>query len=82
MLLKFSRQIPFPQVVSVREGQSFVTLMPCEGQRISVGINYQEIAPVVGCQWASWSPEDANLAHFRWSTAAARPFLPSAEVCK
>lgn len=64
----------------MREGESFVTLMPCTGQRISLGINYQAVAPVVGAQWASWSPTDMDFAHFRWSMAAARPFLPSAEA--
>jgi hypothetical protein len=68
------------QIVSVREGESFITLMPCDSQRISVGINYQEVAPVVGAQWASWSPADTAFDHFRWSIAAARPFHPSGEV--
>lgn len=67
------------KIVSVREGESFITLMPCDSQRISVGINYQEVAPVVGAQWASWSPADTAFDHFRWSIAAARPFHPSGE---
>lgn len=35
-------------------------------------------APVIGCQWFTWSPEGGE--HFRWALAPARTFFASAEV--
>jgi hypothetical protein len=51
--------------------------------RVSVGVDGGAEAPVVGSQWLSWSPSPGvgpgGAAHYRFSLAPARDWLPSAE---
>ena len=57
--------------------------------RLSVGLDYSAVAPVMGRQWFSWSPEPlagspeqtaADPESFRWEVAPARTCFPSAQV--
>ena len=72
------------QVISVREGNSFIQLIPGSSsdpiKRLSVGIDHTEEAPIIGCQWGSWSPSDAVVDHWRWNIAPARPYVLSPQV--
>ena len=68
------------QIISVREGDSFITLMPSSSQRVTVGIDHTDEAPVIANQWVSWSPTNTAQHHYRWLMAPARMYLPSAQV--
>ena len=48
------------------------------GPMCAVGVDCSAEAPVIGCQWFTWSPEGSE--HFRWALAPARTFFASAEV--
>lgn len=65
-------------VITVREGDAFVQLLPGPQQCVTVGIDHAADAPIVGKQWMSWCPSDDEAA-FRWEIAPARFFAPSIE---
>ena len=70
------------QVVSVQEGDAFVSFYPAEGNvtRVSAGVDAAEAAPIIGRQWFSWAPTDGGNDHYRWAVAPARTFYRNLEV--
>ncbi|GAB4813684.1 hypothetical protein N2152v2_000730 [Parachlorella kessleri] len=84
-----NRTAPSPmQPIVVQEGESFVAFYPGPTARLSVGLDYSAVAPVIGRQWFSWSPEPlagspeqpaAEPESFRWEVAPARTCFPSAQ---
>ncbi|MBP0019911.1 MAG: UDP-3-O-acyl-N-acetylglucosamine deacetylase [Cyanobacteria bacterium SBLK] len=63
-------QIPaIRELISVREGDAFVTAMPSEEMRFTYGIDFA-YAPI-GNQWHSWNPEREGFAS---AIAPARTF--------
>lgn len=81
----------FLQTFSVQDGESFVSFFPGPTARLSVGIDRQAVAPVIGRQWFSWTPEPAAPAegaeegdseHFRWEVAPARTTFDSIDVSR
>lgn len=48
--------------------------------RVSAGVDAAGAAPVIGRQWFSWAPTDADDEHYRWAVAPARTFYRSLEV--
>jgi UDP-3-O-acyl-N-acetylglucosamine deacetylase len=66
--------------VTVQEGESFITFYPGPVMRLSVGLNWSSTAPVVGCQWFTWSPDSQHgRDHFCSVLAPARTCYPSVE---
>lgn len=70
-----ARAVLAPQeVVTVQEGEAFITFYPGPSARVTVGVDQSAEASVVGRQWFSWSPEDAGYTaadHFRYAVAPA-----------
>lgn len=63
--------------IVVRDGVSFVMLMPEDTMRITVGIDHAREAPIIGKQWFSWCLyEDL---HYRYELAGARQYMESPE---
>lgn len=58
--------------VTVSDGEAFVSFTPDSRPRLSAGIDFSHLAPVIGRQWATWSPLDDD--HFYLSVAPARTF--------
>lgn len=58
--------------VTVTDGEAFVSFTPDERPRLSAGIDFTRLAPVIGRQWATWSPLDEE--HFYDTVALARTF--------
>jgi UDP-3-O-acyl-N-acetylglucosamine deacetylase len=67
------------QVVTVQDGDSFISLYPSDELKITYGLNLEEAAPVIGKQWFTWVP--SNDPHYRWHISPARTFYTSLEVC-
>lgn len=65
------------QVVTVQEGDAFVSLYPGETLKISCGLDCPA-APIIGKQWRSWVPDQDE--HYRWIIAPARTFYTSLEA--
>ena len=60
---------PVSEIVSVQEGDAWVTAYPSETLRFSYGIDFELAA--IGHQWHSWCPEQADFAS---EIAPARTF--------
>ncbi|PSC74552.1 UDP-3-O-[3-hydroxymyristoyl] N-acetylglucosamine deacetylase 2 [Micractinium conductrix] len=68
------------EVVTVRDGEAFITFYPGPSARVTVGVDCAVEAPVIGRQWFSWSPDDAGYhagEHFKLTLAPARTFYAS-----
>lgn len=65
-------------IITVREGDAFIQLVPGNQQCVTVGIDYHSVAPIVGKQWITWCPSDDETL-FRWEFAPARTFAPSVD---
>ena len=66
------------QVVSVTDGDKFITLYPGEDvERLSYGIDFKYEAPVIGKQWFSWARREDE--HYSIAVGAARTFCQSLE---
>jgi UDP-3-O-[3-hydroxymyristoyl] N-acetylglucosamine deacetylase len=82
-----SRVAPAPaEMLSVQDGESFVTFYPGPVPRVTAGIDEHAEASVIGRQWYSWTPcneseVDAQDLHYRWELAAGRltMTLPAAQ---
>ncbi|KAL4433595.1 hypothetical protein ABPG75_000036 [Micractinium tetrahymenae] len=62
------------EMVTVQDGEAFITFYPGPSARVTVGVDHSAEAPIVGRQWFSWSPEDAGYTtadHFRYAVAPA-----------
>uniref|UniRef100_A0A7S3R5S0 UDP-3-O-acyl-N-acetylglucosamine deacetylase n=1 Tax=Dunaliella tertiolecta TaxID=3047 RepID=A0A7S3R5S0_DUNTE len=72
------RLVASPQeVITVREADGFITLVPEDTMRQTVGLDCAASAPVIGKQWLSWCMfEDP---HFRMDLASARRYMESPE---
>ena len=66
------------QVITVQEGESFISLFPADTLKISCSVDKMEEAPIIGRQWFSWVPRDDE--HYRWVIAPARTFYTSLKV--
>jgi hypothetical protein len=67
------------QVVTVQDGDSFVTLYPSDMLKLTSGLDLSALAPVIGKQWFTWVPFQER-EHYRWIVAPARTFFTSLEV--
>lgn len=65
------------QVVTVQEGDAFVSLYPSDVLKISCGVDCPT-ASIIGKQWFSWTPDTDD--HYRWIIAPARTFYTSLEA--
>jgi UDP-3-O-[3-hydroxymyristoyl] N-acetylglucosamine deacetylase len=52
------------ETVTVRDGESFISLYPGDGMKVTVGIDHQAEAPVIGKQWYTFDVE--KDMHYRW----------------
>ncbi|BDA45737.1 probable UDP-3-O-acyl-N-acetylglucosamine deacetylase 5, m [Coccomyxa sp. Obi] len=64
------------EVVTVQEGDAFVSFYPGDFLKITCGVDYPA-APIIGKQWYSWVPDEDE--HYRWIIAPARTFYTSLE---
>lgn len=64
----------------MRDGDAFISLMPSTRMCISCGIDHTAEARVIGKQWVSWSPSDAEELHYRWEVAPSRAYFTSPQV--
>lgn len=60
------------QQVTVTDGEAFISFTPDKRPRLSAGIDFTHLAPVIGRQWATWSPLDSE--HFYETVGFARTF--------
>lgn len=65
------------QVVTVQEGDAFVSFYPGDFLKITYGVDYPA-APIIGKHWYSWVPDEDE--HYRWIIAPARTFYTSLEA--
>lgn len=63
------------KIISLNEGESFITLFPSDKMKLSYGIDHYKRAPVIGKQWFSWCMQEE--IDFKNNVSAAKSFVSS-----
>ncbi|KAI7838145.1 hypothetical protein COHA_008076 [Chlorella ohadii] len=67
------------EVLTVQDGESFISFYPGPTARVTVGVDFGAEASVIGQQWFSWSPDSCTENDFVSSLAPARTCFASIE---
>ena len=53
-------KIEVSEVVTVHEGDAFISFFPSGVPKVTAGIDYHPDTPIIGRQWFTWSPADVD----------------------